>query len=76
MSQVIGNPGNGTGGIQLGIGADRVGQVVILFGSGDPNGSTDASVGSAAVGSLYLRVDGGAGATLYVKESASAWTAK
>lgn len=48
--------------------------VIILAGSGDPN-----SVVTASVGSLYLRTDGGAGTTLYVKESGTGntgWAAK
>lgn len=36
----------------------------ILFGPGSPE-----SVVTAAVGTLYRRTDGGAGTTLYVKES-------
>lgn len=46
-----------------------------LSGSGTPEGSVQASVGS-----LYTRTDGGAGTTLYVKESGSntttGWVAK
>ena len=38
-------------------------------GTGNPNG-----VVKAAVGSLYTRLDGGAGSTLYVKESGNATT--
>lgn len=38
--------------------------VYLLTGSGDPENSL-----AAPVGSLYLRTDGGAGTTLYVKES-------
>ena len=48
--------------------------VLILSGAGDPNGAA-----LAPVGSLYLRSDGGAGTTLYVKESgtgSSGWVAK
>ncbi len=46
---------------------------VILQGSGDPNGDVEAPVGS-----LYLRSDGGAVTTLYVRENtgASGWVAK
>lgn len=43
-------------------------------GVGDPNGAV-----SAVVGTLYLRSDGGASTTLYVKESgtgSSGWVAK
>lgn len=36
----------------------------LYMGNGDPNGVVGASVGS-----LYLRLDGGAGTTLYVKEA-------
>ena len=47
----------------------------ILVGTGDPTGSV-----AAPVGSLFLRVDGGAGSTLYVKEgggaTAAGWAAK
>lgn len=49
-----------------------LGTVKILTGSGAPNVA-------APVGSLYLRTDGGADTTLYVKESgtdASGWVAK
>jgi hypothetical protein len=48
--------------------------VGILFGSGTPEGNV-----TAAVGSLYQRTDGGAGTSLYVKESGSGntgWVAK
>ena len=46
----------------------------IFFGTGSPEG-----VLTAGVGSMYLRTDGGAGTTLYVKESGTGntgWTAK
>lgn len=46
----------------------------ILFGNGSPEGTRAANVGS-----LYLRADGGAGTTLYVKESGTGntgWVAK
>lgn len=46
----------------------------ILSGTGTPEGAI-----AAPVGSLYLRSDGGAGTTLYVKQSGSGnsgWTAK
>ncbi len=76
MSQTIGNAALGIGGIQLGLGAGGVGQVVILFGTGAPSAQTDSSVTSAAIGSLYLRLDGGASTTLYVRETAATWTAK
>lgn len=41
-----------------------LGGQIIVTGDGDPEG-----VVSAVKGSLYLRADGGAGTTLYVKES-------
>ena len=50
------------------------GDARILSGAGSPQGVT-----TAAIGSLYLRTDGGAGSTLYVKESgtgSSGWVAK
>lgn len=49
-------------------------QMPIFKGTGSPN-----SVITANVGCLYLRTDGGAGTTLYVKESGSGntgWVAK
>jgi hypothetical protein len=51
----------------------QTGGAVIWFGTGSPNG-----VVSAAQGSIGLRTDGGAGTTLYVRESGAAtnWTAK
>lgn len=48
--------------------------ITIRPGAGDPNSSV-----TAPVGSLYLRTDGGAGTTLYVKESGTGntgWVAK
>lgn len=67
MPQTIAPP---LGGIMLAINPNG-GQVKILTGMGDPNveGSDNASsdVDSSAVGSLYLRMDGGASTTLYVK---------
>lgn len=48
--------------------------VEIIVGSGDPEGAQ-----AAAVGSLFLRTDGGSGTTLYVKESGTGntgWAAK
>ena len=42
----------------------------ISSGNGDPNGTITGSVGD-----LWLRLDGGAGTTLYVKESGAATTA-
>jgi hypothetical protein len=50
------------------------GVVVWTSGAGDPNGSVTAEIGS-----LYTRTDGGASATLYVKESGTGntgWVAK
>ncbi len=50
------------------------GAVIVTSGSGSPEG-----VVTAPVGSLYTRTDGGAGTTLYVKESGSGntgWVAK
>lgn len=46
----------------------------VLFGSGSPEG-----VQAAGIGSLYLRLDGGAGTTVYFKESGtgtSGWVAR
>jgi hypothetical protein len=43
---------------------------IIRSGNGDPNGVITGSVGD-----LWLRLDGGAGTTLYVKESGTATTA-
>lgn len=46
----------------------------VMTGTGDPEG-----VVSAPVGALYTRDDGGAGSTLYVKESgtgSAGWVAK
>lgn len=56
---------------QLRMGA---GEVLTTTGAGSPESSI-----TAPVGSLYLRTDGGAGTTLYVKESGSGntgWVAK
>lgn len=50
------------------------GSIKILTGTGTPESAVSASVGS-----LYLRTDGGAGTTLYVKESGTGntgWVAK
>lgn len=47
---------------------------VVLAGTGTPEGAI-----AAAVGALYLRSDGGAGTTLYVKEAGTGttgWAAK
>lgn len=56
------------------VGGIVLGTVKILTGTGSP-----AGVVSAPVASLYLRSDGGANTTLYVKESGSGntgWIAK
>ena len=53
---------------------DGTGTVTIKQGSGTPEGALAANVGS-----LYLRTDGGAGSTLYIKESGTGntgWVAK
>jgi len=53
---------------------DGTGTVTIKQGSGTPEGALAANVGS-----LYLRTDGGAGTTLYIKESGTGntgWVAK
>lgn len=78
MSHVTGNTGLGIGGEHLGLGIGGKGVVVILFGSGDPNNITDGSVTNAAVGSLFLRLDGSTNTTLYVRTAfpANTWTAK
>ncbi len=53
----------------------RYGQVQFFTGTGDPNG-----VVTAGIGSLFLRTDGAAATTLYVKTSGAGtntvWTAK
>jgi hypothetical protein len=60
--------------IRLGYGLSSKTQYII-WGKGSPEG-----VVKAAVGSLYLRSDGGSGSTLYIKESggntANGWVAK
>jgi hypothetical protein len=78
MPQIVGNPSAGIGGIQLGLGLGGVGQLVHLFAVGDPNVLTDASILSAAVGSLFSRLDGPDSThVLYVKTSLpNTWTAK
>lgn len=53
---------------------DKVTELPIYTGSGSPE-----SVVSAGIGSLFLRTDGGASTTLYVKESGTGttgWVAK
>ena len=58
----------------LAIAAGRL-RVLIMTGSGNPNGSVVASPPA-----IFLRADGGAGATLYVKETgvgtSAGWVAK
>jgi hypothetical protein len=53
----------------------KVGNATIHSGTGGPNGAITGNVGD-----LFLRTDGGAGTTLYVKESGNAtntgWVAK
>lgn len=44
----------------------------IFTGAGVP---TDAALGTPPIGSVFLRNDGGAGTTLYVKTGVGAWTA-
>lgn len=59
---------------QIDIGSTGSNGVKILAGSGTPEG-----VVAATVGSLYLRRDGGAGTTLYVKQTGTGntgWAAK
>jgi hypothetical protein len=80
VSQIIGGNGTGVGGHMLGVGPNNT-QVVNLFGPGDPNNSTDASVASASIGSTYSRIDGPSSTTcFYVKTvlgaGAGTWTSK
>lgn len=59
---------------EIDLGTDAIEGSKILTGTGDPNGLI-----ARKVGSLYLRLDGGAGSTLYVKESGSGntgWVSK
>lgn len=59
---------------EIDLGTDTIEGSKILTGTGNPNGLV-----AGKVGSLYLRVDGGAGTTLYVKESGSGntgWVSK
>ena len=54
--------------------AEAISDIPVLRGAGTPEGSVVAPVGY-----LYLRTDGGASTTLYVKESGSGptgWVAK
>lgn len=58
----------------LPVGGLVIGTVKVLAGTGDPD-----AVVTAPIGSLFLRSDGGASTTLYVKESgtgSSGWVAK
>jgi len=74
MPQIVGNPSAGISGHMLGLGLNGVGQVVHLFGAGDPNTITDASVTSAAPGSLWSRLDApSAAAALYIKLASGTW---
>jgi hypothetical protein len=75
--QIVGNPSAGIGGQMLGLGPGGVGQLVHLFGSGDPNSATDPSVLTACVGSLWSRLDGSTSTSLYVKTALpNTWTTK
>jgi hypothetical protein len=65
---------SGTGKIKLLAGSVEVNGAALKSGTGSPEGTVVAPVGS-----LYLRSDGGAGTTLYVKESGTGntgWSAK
>lgn len=70
-----GNSGNLViGSSAVGYAAGATGQILEASGSGSPEGKI-----TAAVASTYRRTDGGAGTTLYVKESGAAatgWVAK
>lgn len=50
-------------------GATNINGITIFTGNGSPEGVVTANVGS-----LYLRLNGGSGSTLYVKESGTAKT--
>jgi hypothetical protein len=70
----VGTKANGTGTVRPMRLLMDTGAVVWRTGSGSPEG-----VITAGVGSLYTRTDGGAGTTLYVKESGTGntgWVAK
>lgn len=82
MAQIIGNPSAGISGHMLGLGLNGIGQLVHLAGSGDPNANTDPSVASAAVGSLWSRMDAPDSThalyvkTLFASGAPGTWTAK
>jgi hypothetical protein len=74
--QIVNNAGTDVG--NLAVGTIRVGSltdnVQLFSGAGTPEGAVTASIGS-----LFLRRDGGASTTFYVKESgtgATGWVAK
>ena len=81
MPQVIAPP---LGGLDLGFRAadGSPTRIRLLCGVGDPNNGTVDGLSSAAVGSIFLRNDGGANSVLYVKEaigtpgSSGTWTPK
>lgn len=53
---------------------DREQRLLVVFGHGSPEGRE-----TAPRGTIYIRLDGGAGTTLYVKETAggnTGWAAK
>ena len=61
-------------GYQINLGATSTDGVIILSGAGSPEGAVTANIGS-----LFLRNNGGAGTTFYVKESGTGntgWVAK
>jgi hypothetical protein len=63
-------------GLSLGaVGLPTAAPVYIFRALGDPANSTDPNVSEASIGSLYLRIDGGAGTTLYVLEPGG-WVGK
>ena len=66
--------GTSNGNIRFGQALVGSGNVRFKSGSGTPEGAVEGDVGS-----IYLRTDGGAGSTMYVKESgtgATGWVAK
>ncbi len=70
MSQIVGTPNLGYGGLHLGAGSS--GPVAIFFGAADPSTINDTSldrvtVTNASPGSIFLRTDTGGH---YVKSSA------